>query len=216
MKTLRPFLVFACLLASSTSTILATSFEGTIAMSMTTGKRTTPVTYFIKGEGLRFESAPVDGPKTTGLLNATTGAISILMDEQKMYMTVGAPKKGKVVESTITATGRTETIAGYSCTEYVVKEKKSVIEVWLTTELGAFPNLAEAFANRGRRSAWETLAAEQGGFALRVITKNNKGKVLLTLECTAVEPKSLDAALFVIPADYTQLKMPGLGELLGR
>jgi hypothetical protein len=210
MKPL-PFLLTACLLAGA-STVAA--FEGTITMTLTAGKMSRPVVYYFKGDNLRFESTPEKGPTTVGLLDAKTGNMDVLMVEQKMYMRVGAPKKRGSPDATIEATGRSEEIAGYTCTEYIVHDKKNIIEVWGTTDLGKMPNLAEAFGNRGRRSAWEIFAAEREIFALRVVTKNSKGKETSRLECTAVEAKSLDENLFLVPADFTQLKMPGLGDLL--
>jgi hypothetical protein len=211
MKSLS-FLLTACLLAGVSA---VSAFEGTVTMNLTAGKVIRPAVYYFKGDHLRFESKPEKGPMTTGLLDAKTGGMTLLMVEQKMYMTIGAPKTHGSADATFEATGRTEVIAGYSCAEYLIHEKKNIIEVWGTTDLGKMPNLAEAFANRGKRSAWETYAAEKGIFALRVITKDLKGKERSRLECSAVEAKSLQDDLFVVPADFTKLELPGLGNLLG-
>jgi hypothetical protein len=212
MKTL-PFSMVLCWLAGA-SVACGSSFEGTISMNLTAGKSVMAITYYIKGDIIRNETQPAKGPKIVGLLDGKTGGISMLMTEQKMYMVTGAPKKGLSPDATFEVTGRTEEIAGYTCAEYVVRDKKSIIELWATSELGALPNLAEAFSNRGRRSAWETYAAEEGVFALRVITKDLKGRERSRLECVGVEQKSLDDELFTIPADFTRVKMPGLGDLL--
>ena len=194
---------------------VASEFEGTVHMNLTAGKNTHQITYTIKGSKLRFDQQIAKGPTSAGLFDVATGEITVLMPEQKMYLTMGAPKVGLGADTKIEETGRTETIAGYPCSEIIVRDKKHVIEVWTTEALGKMPNLAEAFGNRGRRSAWENYAADKGLFALRVITRDRKGKERSRLECTEVKREDVADDLFAIPEAYTQLKMPGLGDLFG-
>ena len=66
--------------------------EGVVTMELSARKSTQPLKYFFKGENLRFEMQPEKGPTMVGLLDAKTGQMSVIMAEQKMYMTFGAPK----------------------------------------------------------------------------------------------------------------------------
>lgn len=195
---------------------LAKDFEGKLDMTMTVGKKTMPMTYFIKGQKIRFEMKPDAKTTSVGLVDSTTGEMTMLMPEQKMYMTIslkGAADK-MTPDFTFEETGRTETIAGKKCSEYIVRDKKLVMEIWATSELGGVANISDAFSQRGKRSAWESELVRRNLFALRTIARNKKGAEQSRMECTAITEDSLDDALFKVPADYT--KMPGLGDLFGR
>lgn len=213
--TLKP-LVSTLLALVFASTAFAADFEGTLEMTMTAGKRVSPMTMFLKPGKMRFEMQASPTVTSVGLIDATSGDMTILMVEQKMYMTIAAKKVGAAAPSDVTfeETGRTETIAGKKCTEFVLKDKKTTTEVWATSELGGFTNLAEAFGRRGQRSAWEEEMVRRGMFSLRVISRNKKGAEISRMECTTITEKKLDDELFKIPEGFT--KMPGLGDLFGR
>jgi hypothetical protein len=49
---------------------------------------------------------------------------------------------------------------------------------------------------------------KEGFFPLRVSNVESGGKKVV-MEATRVEPKSLDAALFQVPAGYNEMRMPG-------
>lgn len=211
------------LLASCLALVLATAafaadFEGRLEMTMTNGKKTTPMTYFVKSGKIRFEMKPDPKTSSIGLLDPASGEMTILMVEQKMYMTMGTRKIGAAAadmakDMTMKETGRTEVIAGKTCSEFVTEDKKTITEIWATSELGGVANIAEAFSRRGQRSAWEEEMLRRNLFALRVVTKNKKGVEQSRMECVSISPEKLDEALFTVPPDFK--KMPGLGELFG-
>lgn len=209
--------LFSTLLAfaSLASASIAADFQGRLEMTMTAGKRVTPMTYYIKSGNLRFESQPDKNVTSVGLIDSASGTMTILMVEQKMYMQIATKKVAAVAsEITFEETGRTEVIAGKTCTEYLVKDKKTTTEIWATSELGGMANLGEAFSRRGQRSPLEEEMVRRGLFSLRVITKNKKGVETSRLECTKITEEMLDDALFKIPEGFT--KMPGLGDIFGR
>jgi hypothetical protein len=51
----------------------------------------------------------------------------------------------------------------------------------------------------------------RGGFFPLRVTEIKGDKRRVVLEATKVEPKSLDASLFEVPAGFTEMKMPGMG-----
>lgn len=193
----------------------AKDFEGKLEMTMTAKKTSTPMTYFIKGGNIRFEMKPDAKTTSIGLVDSKSGDITILMVEQKMYMTIGAKNAGKLAAGfTFKETGRTETIAGRKCLEFVATDKKNTFEIWATNELGGVANIAEAFSSRGQRSAWEQEMIQRNLFALRVVTKNKKGVEQSRMECTSITEEKLSDDLFKIPEGFS--KLPGLGDLFGR
>lgn len=213
--TMKHLLTALLAFAFLTTASHAADFQGRLDMTMTAGKKTMPSTYFIKGTNIRFESKASPETTSVGLLDGATGTMTILMVEQRMYMQF-SPKKltDLAPDVTFEETGRTEVIAGRTCSEFVVKDKKTTTEIWATSELGGIVNLGEALGRRGQRSAWEDEMIRRGMFALRTISKNKKGVETSRLECTAITEEKLDDALFQIPEGFS--KMPGIGDLLGR
>lgn len=193
----------------------AKDFEGKLEMTMTAGKKTFPMTYFIKDGKMRFEMKADAKTTSVGLIDPASGEMTMLMPEQKMYMTFSVKGAADLASGfTFEETGRAETIAGKTCMEYLVTDKKTVMEIWATNELVGAANIADAFGKRGQRSAWEAELIRRNLFALRTIAKNKKGAVQSRMECTAISEEKLDDALFRVPEGYT--KLPGLGDLFGR
>lgn len=208
-------LLASCLALTLATAAIAKDFEGKLEMTLTTGKKSTPMTYFIKSGKIRFETQPDAKHTSVGLIDSAAGEMTILMVDQKMYMTIGTKKVGELApDFTFTETGKTETIAGKTCSEFVATDKKNTYEIWATGELPGVSNIAEAFGRRGQRSAWEEEMIRRNMFALRVVTKNKKGVEQSRMECTAVSEEKLDDSLFRVPDDFK--KLPGLGDLFGR
>jgi len=149
----------------------------------------------------------------------------MLMAEQKMYMTMDlnaardraqGMKQGDHAPPKITPLGTSETIAGRSCDNYLVESDKSKSEFCNTKGLGNYMT-ARSPMGRGGASPMNDLDNEayrayfkDGFFPLRVSTYDG-GTKKVVMEATRVEPKSLDASLFQIPAGYSEMKMPGMG-----
>jgi hypothetical protein len=215
----RSVLLLLSLLSAALGGCARKSFEGVIQFQMTGGGRTTTSEYAIKGDRARMEMGGEKMPMI-GLFNSTTGEMHMLMPAQKTYMTISLPKEAKdapaaTSEARLEETGRTEEIAGYRCTQFLITDKNRTQEVWATQGLGRFVAFSDSQNNRGGGSggAWAQLLADRGLFPMRTITKDRNGKVLVTMEATKVEEKALDAALFEIPEGYKPFSMPDLGGL---
>jgi len=113
--------------------------------------------------------------------------------------------------------GRTETILGYECHEYIVTEKKTVTEYWAAQGLGVFRAMTRGGPGGppSGPSAWETTAQNEGLFPLRTVERSLKGKEISRTEATAVTPGSQPASLFTAPADFTKFEMPSFGKMFG-
>jgi hypothetical protein len=148
----------------------------------------------------------------------------ILMPAQKAYMiqTLDLEKTAKdlkVDDVSFERTGKTETIAGYDCVQYLTKSSYGATEIWAVEGLSGF--VGGGGGNRGAsksESGWMTIVREKGLFPLRTVVFNAKGKETMRLEATSVEKQRLSDDLFKPPADYTEFKIPGmpggLGDLL--
>jgi hypothetical protein len=158
----------------------------------------------------------------------------MLMPEQGMYMVMPikkpieqAAKQAGESTAEIERTGKTETILGYKCDEIVVKDKGSVTEMWVATDLGTFMGLGGgpgggggmgAMFGGGRKGGgggagakWEEVLKGKGGFPLRVISHDAGGKETFKMEATKIEPGTLPDSLFVPPPGMQKFNMPDMG-----
>jgi hypothetical protein len=152
----------------------------------------------------------------------------MLMEEQKTYMVMPmkqtiekAVANAEIKDPDIEKTGRTETILGYKCDEYITKDKKTTTEVWIAHGLGAFMGMGEGggggmggMFGKKKAGGWEEKFKGKPGFPLRVISRDAKSKETFRMEATKIEPGALPASLFQPPAGWQKFQMPDLGGLL--
>jgi hypothetical protein len=209
------------------------SFEGVVhyRMSGQGGQAMEPV-YYVKGGKTRVEMN-AGGQMAVMLVDLESGAMTALMPAQKMYITmnVGAMAQNLSQDRAQTdadvkfePTGQKETIAGITCEHYRATESKNEGEadLCLAKGMGTFmgvsmPAGGGPMSGMGRMPGMGSMppgAAEfaktfkDGAFMLKMDLKRS-GKTEMTMVATQVEKKPLDAALFVPPSDYREMRMPG-------
>ncbi len=210
--------------------LFAASFEGKVTMKMTGPKDAPPAMVFSLKEGFsRIDMTGAEGRNAGIIFDAAKNEMTILMLEQKMYMTQAIPKPsatatagGASDNSTVEVTTTTEKILGYDCTKYVSKSKDGISEMWVTDQLGSFLGFGGGAAGGGGRrgmgggapapQGWEEALAGRGVFPLRVVTTQG-GKETMRMEATAVEKQTVPAALFYPPSDFKNLSemLRGMG-----
>lgn len=206
----------------------AAGFEGKVTLAMTAGKgKTQELDYSMQGTAIRIDLA-AEGHSFASIMDLQKMEMLMLMPDQQMYMVMpikehvekavqGAYEK----DTTIEKTGRTETILGYKCDEYVSKDKDATTEVWVAEGLGSFMGLGSGGGNPmagmmgggGKAkpaSGWEQKFKGKPGFPLRVISRTSGGKETFKMEATKIEPGSLPATLFQPPAGWQKFDMGGM------
>lgn len=107
-------------------------------------------------------------------------------------------------------TGKSESILGFQCDEYVVQEGEEETRFWGTTKFGnTFEHLKKTLSQSdeaNEESGWEAAAASMNIFPLRVITTRG-GAALERTEVTRIEKMKTSAATFEAPAGYAKLEM---------
>jgi hypothetical protein len=207
----------------------AASFEGKVTLAMNMGKGQSQVLdYSIKDTAIRIDLT-AQGQAFATIMDLQKMEMLVLMAEQKMYMVM--PIKDKVDQAvekafendtTITKTGRTETILGYKCDEYVSKEKDTTTEIWVAEGLGAFMGLGSSggmgdmlgAGAKKKAAGWEEKFKGKPGFPLRVITRDAKSRETFKMEATQVSPGTLSPALFQAPAGWQKFQMPNMGDMM--
>ena len=210
----------------------ANAFEGKVSLTMTAGKgKPMALDYSIKGQALRIDMN-AEGQSFATIMDLSKMEMLILMTEQKMYMVMPikepvekAMKDAEKKDPNIVKTGRTETILGYKCEEYVTKEKNTTTEIWLAEGLGTLMGMGNnggggggmgaMFGGKSKASAgWEEKFKGKPGFPLRVVTTDSKSKETFRMEATKIQPGSVPASLFAPPAGFERFQMPSFGDLL--
>ncbi|MBI2813917.1 MAG: DUF4412 domain-containing protein [Opitutae bacterium] len=237
MNTLSRFLAVGALL-TAVQAFAAGGFEGKVSLAITAGKgQAMNLDYSMKGRQLRTDMN-AEGHQMTSLMDLDKLEVLMLMPEQQMYMVMPIKKpieqameKAGDGTADVEVTGKTETILGYKCNQILVKDRGSVTEVWAAEGLGAFMGLGQGgggggnpmagmFGGGGRKGGggakWEEALKGKGGFPLRVITRDAKGKDTFKMEATKIEPGSLPDSLFSPPAGYQKFEMPDIGGMFKR
>jgi hypothetical protein len=217
--------LFTLTAASLPAVAYAQAFEGTVSYQVTTEKGTMDMTQMYHGGLVRTEAS--------GMLMLTdpkAGTQTILMSEQKMYMVMdmkemaerakGMKNKSDTTTPKITAEGTTETIAGKSCDNYLVVTQltreicvaKGMGNIMMAGGGGMMGPGGQGGAGMDASAVVHPEYAEffKGGFfPLKVSDVEGTNKKVKLL-ATKVEAKSLDPALFQVPAGYTEFKMPAM------
>ena len=229
MKLLTRLLAVGALL-TAVQTFAAGTFEGKVSLAITASKgRPMNLDYSLKGQKVRMDMQ-AEGNQVASIMDMAKLEMLMLMPDQQMYMVMPIKQPveqaiAKQGESTadIEVTGKTDTILGYKCSQILVKDKGTVTEMWVAEGLGMFMGLGGGGPMGGgmmggRKSAnaakWEEALKGKGGFPLRVITRDAKGKDTFKMEATKIEPGSLPDSLFSPPAGYQKFEMPNLGGML--
>jgi Domain of unknown function (DUF4412) len=200
----------------------ASAFEGKVHMTMREGAKgkVMAMTYAMKQDKVRVEMPSAEGMGGM-LMDLKRQELYILMemDGRKVYMKQRLDAAAEAVTSAAeqggepVATGKTETIAGYSADEYTWTEKNGeVAEMWLAKDLGVFMSPPAGGMMGGEKASpgWEKLARERGFFPLRVVMRNKKKAEVSRMEVVKIERGELPATLFSLDG-YTEFKMPGFG-----
>lgn len=189
------------------------NFEGKIVMKIT-GKETSNIVYFVKGDNARIE-VEAHGQKVAILHNKKDPNSQMLMDEQKMYMEFPVPDMPKTemkesdVADKIKKTGEYKTINGYKCEKWTFKDDDGQTgEAWMTDQLGGFYMLQNPMVRNPENDWRQELIGNY--FPMLVNVMDNSGKKEFTMEVVSVDKMSLDKDLFEVPSDYKKLSMPNM------
>ncbi|MBL0173601.1 MAG: DUF4412 domain-containing protein [Gemmatimonadaceae bacterium] len=197
-------------------TIGAQSFEGAIMIRVVAGGRNGPATadsveYLSRGGNVRINMMSPAGAVSI-LALATEGKTYAVLATQRAYMEMSAgDAAGSVAESagatTISRSGRKETIAGYEC-EHVLVESNGATgpqktDMCLTKALGPYVNPVSGLAG-ARLTPWQRQLASEGGFPLKVTLSDGS----VALEVTRIQKRRVSDTLFRIPADFSKMEMP--------
>ncbi len=193
---------------------LGANFEGDVVMQ-TTRPNSPPTTMTIKakGDNIRIELPTPDGKTESAIYSSQQNKLVVLLDAQKLAMDLDMGAPGAPTANTDSRTsaveksGKSETIAGISCDDYVVKDPSgSRTETCVAKGL---PYLdLDALRHGSTSSSWNRDMRANKTFPLRSVEYDASGKEISRAEVTSVKKEKLDDALFQVPADYKHMPAP--------
>jgi hypothetical protein len=191
-------------------------FEGAITMTMTdAGKPAETIVYEVKGDKMRFDrpTGPdpgyviMEGKKLTSVDEKKK--IAIVMDMSSMPGGPGGPAAAAMASKkpTIDKTGKTETIAGYSCEIWKITEQNGEKSDACMAKGIAFPSMG--------KETWMSELVDQKLFPLRVVVNDATGKEKSRMEVTKIDKKSIEDGQFQVPAGYKTQSMEDMMKSFG-
>jgi Domain of unknown function (DUF4412) len=198
-------------------------FEGEITMTTSGGgnDQTHTVVYLVKGQKMRFNT-PVRAPgggNAYVIVDSSTKKMISVTDSNKTAMVMDmnnnpmnpaggaqAALAAAAPKATVDKTGKTDTVAGYSC------------DVWkATSDNGDHSDLCVAkgisFPDFGTKQVWTSYLGD--GFPLRAVTTDAAGKEKHRMDVTKIDKKSVDDSQFAVPAGYKTMDMGDMMKNLG-
>jgi Domain of unknown function (DUF4412) len=228
-KYLMVLLALTILFISGTLSMAQGDFEGKIKFKITHDAEVMFLDYFIKGENLRMEM----GNNAEAVFIKSEGKSIVLMPEEKMYLDLDNSILGKMPGMTGMnedeeneendredfdidkyRTGKTKTILGYECYQWIFKdnEEDDEVEAWVTNELGNFMLMSSPMGG-GFSPGWGSSINNNGFFPILVITRDEDGEENSRFEATEVNKQSLSNKLFNPPSNFSEMKIPGMDNL---
>lgn len=202
-------LMMISLLCTTEST--AQRFEGTIGFTKNIGPVTAKYTYHVKDDMIRVEELDELGEiQGIMIVNTTSNTVVALSPERKMYIDVPNRRKTNQTDTDVKTTGKTQTINGYDCEEWLVKSPEDGREVsyWVATKNFDFFLPMLKTLNRKDKMAlyYMDLPNAAGSFPMKGTEVKSDGMELTRLEVDLVKNEALSAELFEIPSDYSKFE----------
>lgn len=191
------------------------SFEGTVTYQLTdTAGKSITMVYQAKGSKIRLDMSGgqgMDAASPALIYDETNRVVTAMIVQARLYVatsidSLGKPSGGKPV---VKATGTRETIAGVACEDYQVTKDSRHELICAAHGMGNF-----LLPGAGAGMGFESMMLPNGFFPLKV-SQVEAGQPRIQMVATAVQRKTVDPSIFVVPADYKRLDAKGMGFIPG-
>ncbi len=200
-------------------------FEGTIRMRAVTysDADSSVVVSTVYFKGTLFAATIDSSGDSSGrggkfILRGDKGLMWIVIDQEKKYMEIPLADKARKPDSarasdetttyTLAKTGKSRTLIGHPCEEWIADEGDGVTaKIWATGEFGnMYDGVVKWFDEMSMESAtdrtrWERELADKKLFPLMVV-RSEEGEVTETEEVLAIREMDIPDSTFDAPAGY--------------
>jgi len=219
---LKYLFVLAFVVCFSSSILHAqTPFQGKLVIEISTENEGMTMDYYIKGEKIKMIMKG-DGSGLGGIIMDGNKSI-ILMEEQKMYMEFDNKmiqklngmfgqthnnEENKNIDFSKYKTGKTKTILGYNCEQWIFENDGKKNEAWVTTEIGSF-QIFKSPMGKTYTPNWGKSLNKNGYFPLYVKTSDDNGMISI-FEVKNINRTTLSDSDFTPPSNYKKMNIPGM------
>lgn len=186
----------------------AQDFEGMIEFKKQEGTKVENTTWYVKGDLVRIDEFEPGSRllKSAYIINTKDSTMTFIDHKAKTYQS-GLPVKTPAtpVGCTVTETKNSKELQTYKTTEYTIKTPgDTAYSYWMTSgKFGFFKSSVSILgAQNNYFNYYWALDPKAGAMPMLITKSNGKGEETGRLEVTRIEKRSLDANLFVVPADY--------------
>ncbi len=198
-------------------------FEGIVIYEMTSAAGSPQnITYFSKDNKVRLQMQmpSASAESLAFIIDGNKETMYTLIPQMKMFMEMPAMKGdtsaagGEHDRSKAVKMGDTQTIAGVKCDHWVITtDQGDSIDLWNAKGFGNFmmPRTMGRIPGQQKPPEWTRELAAQGFFPLKMILKDQEGKIRMQMQATRIERKPLNDTLFEVPPDYSKMNLKGMG-----
>jgi Domain of unknown function (DUF4412) len=194
---------------------LGSDFEGAVTMHTTNaGAAGTDMVVKAKGSKLRADMKSPQGDPMHVVYDSKENKAVLFSDTTKTYLdwNSSAPSASPNTDpgtSTVTKSGNHETIAGFDCEDWSVKDANGKhSELCIAEGIAYFDPSSLRPGSSGATSPLAKEYRDKKSFPLRDVEYDAAGKETSRMEVTKIEKQSVDDALFAIPADFKKVALP--------
>lgn len=196
-------------------------FEGIIeSKNVTTDQMGKPqqfvMTMWIKKDMVRIETSGLPMPGSIMIYRTDQKRIYMVNPDEKSYFEISQDEKpqelyargGSEAKYSVKRTGKTKTIAGYPCEQFIIKREDESTELWGTKKLPHVVSTLSKALGQDHVDVADGAVNEvmkMGIYPMSSATKVG-GILIERQEVTKIETKSLDQSVFSIPAGYSKQK----------
>lgn len=206
-----------CFILMSSMALAAKPFQGKVAFTFSSGDSEGTITMFAKGQKVRMDPSMKEmEQKVWMVLNNGSKEITLVMPDQSMYMTLaldmakkmagaavpGLSAEGKRFENKPTPTGKTKTIHGHECHQYILNVDGDNLEMWVAHTLGTFPEMMGV-------PIPQYIGKEDFAFFPLEISGKDKDGETFVMKVTELSVSVPSDDTFTPPANYQKLSMGG-------
>jgi hypothetical protein len=217
---LKMLAVFSFILLFSVSISIAQDrFEGKVTFKTDDDGKEELMTYLMKGNKFRIEES--EGRDAGGgamIYDSETQMMTILMNEQKMYMEM--PLNDSKYTAQVQAdsekpeyfakTVEEKVILGHSCDKFEFKDKDKKGVAWMTKDLGPFMFMSNPKDMKNSQPSWQQEIMGAAYFPMLVKEEDSSGELLIIFEVTELLAMELDDSLFIPTPGFSKFTMPNM------
>lgn len=212
---LASFSLFILSIGNAQTGTPAKPFEGLIQLQVQDWQSAEMVNYYVKGDRARMESSPNTSAEPYYILDYFSKKMFVIMTNKDSYFELSMEKTPSVQASadskpeSMTKTDETETILGFPCEQWILKENDVTTTMWATKAFSANVTLLGLQKQDMRvLFRWEEELKSRGLFPLKLTQQDVNGTDVYKFQVLKIQRKTVNDLLFRIPGGYEKIDKP--------